>query len=185
MNQTNDISILENQLEGLRVRGVELRADETLFVKAQGIDETIQRNLKERTDLEEKLKKSKEALKLLQGTKKKAVDSVSKMICDKLNEFLPIGEAFFDALDGLSFGWMYDDTKQPYNSLSGGQKCIFDAALENTLGSNIIVLEAAEMDQSHLMSLLEETAGNEKQVFVNTWFKGFKAPKGFGVVEIR
>lgn len=180
----NDISLLENQLEGLEQNGKDFRAKEALFIKVQGLDESIQKTVKARTNLEKDLKKTKANLKILQDRKKKAVSSITKKICEKLDEFLPVDKSFFDINDGLLFGWEYDNTKQSYNALSGGQKAIFDSAMESMLGSNVVIVEAGEIDKGHLASLLEDLSGNKKQIFVSTWFDDIVVPDGFDVVRI-
>lgn len=184
MTDTSLIELLEQQLEGLIVQGKDARAKENLFVKAQGIDIVIKKNQGEKKVLAKNLTLEKEALAELKTRKKTAVAMVAGKICEKLDEFLPIGNSFFEADEGLSIGWIYQDKKQPYNSLSGGQKQIFDAALENLLGSNIMIIEAGEIDKDHLMALLEDIAGNDKQVFINTWFDEFQAPEGVEVCKV-
>lgn len=180
-----DIKILENQLEGLKTKGIESRAKEALFLKAQGIDTAIQKAKADKETLATSLEKTKTKLKGLMDDKKKGVNSSTALICAAIDEFLPIGKSFFDASDSLSFGWEYEGTKQRYNSLSGGQKVIFDTALENLLGSNIMIVEAGEgVDKNHLEALLEDLQKNEKQVLVCTWYDDFHAPDGFDVVKI-
>lgn len=180
----DDLKILEDMLSGLVTKGKELADKEALFIKSQGLDESIQRNQKEKQELELGLIDLKDDLKALKADKKEAVGSVSEKICAKLNEFLPVGKAFFDISEGLLIGWEYEGTRQPYNSLSGGQKAIFDSALENLLGSNIAIIEAGEIDSEHLTSLLEDLAETGKQVFVNSWHKVEIIPKEFEVVEV-
>lgn len=184
MSEMTDISILENQLEGLEANGKDLRAKEALFIKAQGLDESIQRTIKDRDIIKTDLEKTKKDLKTLQDKKKKAVSSITEKICKSVDEFLPIGKSFFDIDDSISFGWEYDGIKQSYNSLSGGQKQQFDPALENMLGSNIMIIEAGEIDKNHLTSLLEDLSGNEKQVFVSTWFDDIEIPEAFKKVVV-
>ena len=179
-----DLKILKDMLAGFETKGKELRVKESLFIKAQGLDEAITRNQNEKTELELELKAYKEDLKELKAEKKTAVDSVAKKICNKIDDFLPIGESFFDASDAFLLGWVYGGIKQPYNSLSGGQKSIFDAALENLLGSNILVIEGAELDKNHMQSLLADLADNKKQIFINSWFSDIKTPDEFELVEV-
>jgi len=180
------LKYLEDMLSGLEEKGKKLIVDEALFIKSQGLSEAIERNRTEVETLTTELKKSKEDLKKLKADKKAALAKVSETICAKLDEFLPVGKSFFDAEDKLSIGWEYEGNKQPYNSLSGGQKQIFNPALENLLGSNIMIVEAAEIDKDHLTTLLEDLSKVNKQIFVNTcWSDGVVVPKEFEVVEVK
>ena len=162
-----DIQLVKNQIAGLIAKGQELRKKEAVFLKLQGINEEIEKTNGERLETKIKLAKEKKKLKGLVKKKNAAVAESTGKIAEKMKEVLPIGDAVFNVSDGLSIGWK-DTNTVPYNGLSGCQKQIFDTALAHMLDSNIIVLEAAELDNDHLAAALEDLAKMDKQVLVCT-----------------
>ena len=179
-----DTKIMQDQITGMIEKGKLLRADEKIFIKTQGIEETIIKNqndaAKEKTDLETE----KETLKGLKTKKTKAVSASAKKIIDKMNEVLPLKNAVFDCVDGLVMGMQDGDTVLRFNSLSGGQEHEMKAALNNVLGANIIVVEGAELDSERMAAVLEDLVNVDKQIIINTCHPIDSVPDVFDVVEL-
>lgn len=78
-----------------------------------------------------------------------------------------------------------DGSVTAFNGLSGGQEKAFHAALSNVLDANILIIEAAEIDNQRLSALMEDLAGSEKQVIINTCHNAsLNIPGDFQVVEL-
>jgi tetrahydromethanopterin S-methyltransferase subunit B len=182
-----DLQMMNDQLTGLIAKGKELRKKEAVFLKSQGINEEIEKATQDREDLIHDLDVAKKERDSLITKKNKAVAEAVADIASKMNEILPVGRAVFDIDDdngGLLIGWAIDTTVIPYNGLSGGQKQIFDAALAHVLQANIIVLEAAELDQDHILAALEDLGNIDAQVLVSTCHQVSEVPKTFTKVEV-
>lgn len=167
----SDIQMLKDQLEGLIAQGKKLREKEAFFLKLQGINEELEKANQEKAELAEKLAEAKEKRDSLKAQKKDAVSKTAEKIIEKLDSTLPAGNAVFEISEenGLFIGWNVDKTVKPYNGLSGGEKQIFDTALANVLDADLIIVEAAELDDANLIATLHELGKLEnKQVLVNT-----------------
>jgi len=179
-----DTKIMIDQISGMVVKGTALRDDEKIFIKAQGISETIIKSqndvAQERSDLEAE----KENLKSLKAKKTKAVSGSAKKIIAKMNEVLPLKNAVFDCVDGLIMGMDDNGTTLRFNSLSGGQEHEMKAALNNVLCANILVIEGAELDHDRMAALLEDLVDIDKQILINTCHDTGPVPVGFNVVEL-
>lgn len=181
-----DKKIIEDSITGMIAKGENLRKDEAVFLKIQGINETIVKTevaRDENVDLLAAERKNKKALLL---KKHVAVSDSANKIIDKLNEVLPESNAVFGCTEGLVMGMRNPDgTVTAYNGLSGGQLQAFNAALSNVLDANILIIEAAEIDDQRLSGLLEDLVGSDKQVIVNTCHASYCAiPEKFQVVEL-
>lgn len=180
----SDIQIMQDQVDGLIANGKKLREKEAIFLKVQGINETIVKTELERETTIKEIAEAKEKKKKLVEKKNNAVATSAKKIIERMNSVLPIGKAVFDCADDLVIGWKVGKTAKPYNGLSGGEKQIFDAALAHVLNANIIVLEAAELDNKRLLAALEDLATIDKQVIVNTCHPVDVVPDPFVKVEL-
>jgi len=182
-----DKQIIQDQISGLIESGKALRAQEAVFLKMQGINEEIEKTRADQEENKEKLVKAKDNLKKLVTQKNDAVRQVTSKIVDKMTEVLPTGQAVINLDDGLFIGWEVDISTgvyTPYNGLSGGQKQIFDGALSHVLDANIIVLEAAELDNDHMLAVLEDLAGIDKQCLISTCHPVDVVPDGFVKIEL-
>ena len=160
-----DLEILKAQGNGLIEKKKALRATEALFQKAKGIDETIASTQKENTVTCDQIVTLKAEIADLKNQKTKALSSTAESLAEKMGEVLPYGKAAFRIDDdGVFIGW----DKTPYDGLSGGEKAMFDTALCHALKANIIVIEAAEVDQNSLKDLLEKLKDHESQIIINT-----------------
>lgn len=180
-----DIQMMKDQLNGLIEKGKDLRKKERVHLKLQGINEEIEKTGQEREQYRQDLEKAKEERDELVKKKKDAVAEAAEKIASKMDEILPVGQAVFDMTDGLVIGWADGGGKTtPYNGLSGAEKQIFDTALAHVLDANIIVMEAAELDEDHILASLEDLAKTEKQVIVNTCHSVETIPDPFVKVEV-
>lgn len=180
-----DIQMMKDQLNGLIEKGKALREKERVHLKLQGINEEIEKTGQEREQYRQDLEEAKGKRDELVKKKNDAVAETAEKIASKMDEILPVGQAVFDMTDGLVIGWADGEGKTtPYNGLSGGEKQMFDSALAHVLDANIIVLEAAELDDDHLLASLEDLAKTEKQVIVNTCHPIDTVPEPFVRVEV-
>ena len=183
----NQKQILTDQITGLTEKGKGLRTQEAIFLKLQGINETIEKTKQEKTKLITDLETAKADKKSLIAQKNEAVSASFSKIIDKMNEVLPTGEAVINLDDGLFIGWETDIAKgiyTPYNGLSGAQKAVFDTALGHVLDANIIIMECAELDDDHMLAVLEDMCRVEKQVLLATCHKVETVPEAFRMVEV-
>lgn len=186
--EEKNMQLSRDMLTGLKSRKAQLEADEKIFVKVSGLNEEIEKASQDREKAKEELAQAK---KRRDDSKFKKAQSVAKtvdMIADKMNQVLPFGQAFFsyeevDEKFSMSIGWRNDGKTTPYNGLSGFEKETFDAALANVLDADIIVIEADHADEENFPKLLDQLAGLDKQVIVNTWRK-VDAPEPFVVMEV-
>lgn len=179
-----DIEILKDQVNALAQKNRELRKKETAFLRLQGIGEEIEKASGDRESLQKALKEAEEEKKTLLKKKKDAVSESLQKIMDRMNEVLPIGEAFLVYEDKSVFiGWKTGERITPYNGLSGGEKQIFDTAIAHILNANILVLEAAELDNQHIAAALEDLEKASTQVIVNTCHTPPHVPESFVVVS--
>jgi len=179
--------ILTDSISGLISKGQTLRAQEAIFLKLQGINETIEKTKQERTKTQTDLETAKATKKELIAKKNAAVSASFSKIIDKMNEVLPSGQAAISLDDGLFIGWEVDietGVYTPYNGLSGAQKQIFDAALGHVLDANIIIMECAELDDDHMLAALEDMGAVDKQVLFSTCHPVATVPESFVVVEV-
>lgn len=180
----SDIQMMKDRITGMISQGEQLREKERLFLKVQGINEEIEKANQDRSATAKELKKAKEKKKGLIEKKNKAVAGAAEKITEKMNEVLPIGNAIFECSDGLTIGWKDGKEFTPYNGLSGGQKQVFDTALAHVLDANIIILEAAELDEDHILAALEDLSGLDKQVIINTCHPVKTVPESFVKIEL-
>ena len=181
----SDIQMIKDQIKGLIGKGKILRSNEAIFLKIQGIKEEIEKTNLEREDTHKKLEKAKTENKKLVDKKNSAVNEATGKISAAMNEILPVGSAVFNLGNGLDIGWKIENKITPYNGLSGAERQIFDTALAHVLNANIIVLEAAELDDNHLQAALEDLGKIDAQVIVNTCHNVDITPKPFVKIELK
>ena len=187
----SDIRDMQQLVTGLKQRKLNLEADEKIFLKLSGINEEIEKANQDKFGYEEKLTDAKELRDQAKKKKSAAVAETVTKIERKMNAVLPSGRAVFaysqdeNEKFNMTIGWNDDKKTTPYNGLSGGQKQIFDTALANVLDANIIVIEAAELDNENLIKTLEQLSKLDKQCIVNTChaIEG-EIPEPFKVIEV-
>ena len=186
-----DIQTMKNLVTGLSQKKKNLRADEAIFLKLTGINEEIEKASQEKTEIEEEITEAKKARDSAKAKKAAAVSETTAEIAGQMNQVLPFGSAIFsydeddEGKRSMKIGWEKEEKTTPYNGLSGGEKQIFDAALANILEANIIVVEAAELDEGNLHKTLKELAKLDKQCIVNTCHPiTGDIPETFKVIEV-
>lgn len=188
-----DIQAMKDQVNGLIEAGKQLRVKEAAFLKLQGKNEEIEKALQAKTSLEEKHTEAKENLAALLKRKNDAVSKTMSAIAEKMGEVLPVGTAIFERNDddenqtrkGFYIGWKVDGKEKPYNGLSGGEKQVFDAAIAHVLNANIIVLEAAELDDDHILAAFGDLGSLENtQVLINTCHHVENVPEPFIKIDL-
>ena len=183
---------IEQAVEFIEQNLENLQQDEAAFLKISGINEQIEQANQDKSEYEEEISKAKEKRDQAKSKKAAAIGKITGKIAAKMNQVLPFGEAVFDYdedEDGkraMKIGWRVENSQTPYNGLSGGEKQIFDAAMANVLDSDIIVVEAAELDSENFQKTLQELAKLDKQVLVNTCHPVDAAliPDNFEIVEV-
>jgi len=176
-----DIETIRDQIAGFEAKRKQLEQAEKLFLRAQGMkieEEKIRDGL---AGKEKALQDKRDAIRELRIQKAVAVGASIQALSVKMGEVLPYGKAIFEIEDGkVSILW---DNK-PYNALSGGEKVIFDGALTHALEADVLIYEAAEVDESNLSALLHQLAKADTQVIVNTWSVPTSIPEEFQVVSL-
>ena len=187
----SDIKTMQELITGLKAKKKNLEADEKVFLKLSGINEEIEKANQDKAGFETELTEEKGRRDFSKGKKAAAVAETTSQISKKMNTVLPYGSAVFTYIEDdegqrdLKIGWDLDGIKTPYNGLSGGEGKIFDAALAHVLDANIIVIEAAELDDDKFLATLEELSTLEKQIIVNTCHHvNCKIPEPFKAIEV-
>lgn len=187
-----DIKIIEQQIQGLIEKGKELRKKERIFLKASGIEESIEKYKQEVVTLESDIEAKKEELAELKAQKAEAVRNTLIAMQDKITELLPVGDGVAHITDDGSFilGWLKPGKALvPYEGLSGGEKVIFGNALGGALLSKatnkMLIMECAEIDDENLskqLKVLEKVKGT--QTILNTCHRPKAIPKAFNLIEL-
>lgn len=198
----SDVKTMKELIAGLNQKKKNLRADEKVFLELVGINEEIEKANQDKAGFDEELTAAKKIRDVSKKEKADAVAETTSKIAEKMNVVLPFGSAVFTYAEDdegkrdLKIGWsvggimnvgvLCGEKTTPYNGLSGGEKQIFDAALANVLDANIIIVEAAELDDDNLIKTLEELSKLDKQVIVNTCHSpvGLKIPENFKIIEV-
>jgi hypothetical protein len=183
----NEKQILRDQISGLIEKGKGLRQTERTFIEIQTRNKDIEAAIHERDIAEGEMDLAKADLAGLKRKKATAVKATFDKITAQMGEVLPDGSAIFEYYDdeddgktGLHIGWNVDGRHKPYNGLSGGEKQTFDAALAHVLKSDLIILEAAELDQSRILAALEDLGQiKDKQVLICTCHEPASVPASF------
>lgn len=182
-----DMKLLQDQIDGLKGKREELRRDQTAFIKAQGLDEEVEKLRNEAIRYTKDAEAVKGRIKELVGRKNKAIQTTADKFAATMGAVLPEGKAAFTVSDdGEAFlGWQRaDGVMIPYAGLSGGEKVFFDAALAFALQGNVIIQESAELDGKHLMESLEKYSGGEVQVIVSSCHEPNGLPKGWKEIRL-
>jgi len=186
----SDIQTMNQMITGLQQKKKNLQADETVFLKLSGINEQIEMASQDAHGYKSELLEAKKVRDDAKRKKAAAISAIVIKIEKKMNEVLPSGESVFAySVDenekyNMVIGWKEGETVTPYNGLSGMQKQVFDTALAHVLDADIIVLEAAELDQENMQKTLEILSKLDKQVLVSTCHSVSHVPENFIVVEV-
>ena len=190
------MEMLSAKINGLQASLKNLRETERSFIKANALDEQIQKAGSDRAKIEEDLEEIKSDKTALKALKSNLMDSVCGRVADAVSELLPDGAAVVRIEDGKLFigrQLTHDGPRVSYLGLSGGERVLFDAALSNALLSDsdhkVLVVEAAECDQESLSGILLRISGMHPdcQVIVNSWFDFLQPeelPDGWDLVKL-
>jgi len=166
-----DAELLKNQISGLEAKLKTLRESSDRHHKAKGLAEEEERARADMGRLETKNQAVKEEIAELRGRKSEALQATAAALSLKMAEVLPEGKPAFEVVDREVFiGWELPDRgKVPYAGLSGGQKAIFDKALEYALagkGEKVLIVEAAELDGENLVEAMARLSALPEDVQV-------------------
>jgi len=166
------MDILKDRITGLRARIFELDGHKDLFIKAQGLDESVQ---KIRVQIEKdatELKGLKDDMKDLKKKKAGIVATATVKLSETMSSVLPEGKAIIhiDENGKCFIGWLKaGDTKpRPYFGLSDGEKKAFNPALVHALKGNVNLIEAAEVDDKRLQVLIDKYGKSDVQTIFAT-----------------
>lgn len=165
---------LNYQLDGLRNRLDELKRIEAVLLKHQGIQEQVDQKRKECSDFSEEICDIQDQIKEIEEQRRKSVGKTKDTIENRMNSILPDKNAVVDFKEdgglvmGLHFPMGEERFIVEYSALSGGQKVMFDAAIQVAMGCSTVVIEAAELDNENLKVMLNSLKEMDLQVIVNT-----------------
>jgi chromosome segregation ATPase len=188
-----DTNILENQIKGLRDRLIILRIEEGKFLMAKGLEEEIEALIESAGTARTKLAEAKKTLAALKEQKAQAVAGTVEKLGQEMGRILPEGEGVMKIEDdgSVTLAWKNRGGRVvPYSGLSGGQRILYDAALAHALLGNathpLLILEAAELDETRLAQALEHIAATNPaaQLLVNTCHNPAAIPAGWAVVDL-
>lgn len=187
-----DIQLLNNQLQGLASKLLELRKNKSKFDKAQGLQEQEEKLKAEIQKGEGDILTVKKDLASLKSEKAVAVKATAEALASEMGKILPEGKAYFDVVAGgkVVLGLDRDGRKSPYEGLSGGEKVSFGGALSSVLlgdsQNKTIIIEGAELDEEHLWAMLNliSKEGGDTQYIVNTCHRPEEIPEEWKVVTL-
>jgi uncharacterized protein YhaN len=188
-----DTQLLEQQLQGLQAKLIELRQGEALFHKASGLEQEAEKARQEAEEKEIELQAAKEDLAELRNQKARAMGATAEALSTAMSAVLPEGKAIFEVSEegAVFIGWEKPDgSRVPYAGLSGGQQVPFDSALSFALmgkGSKVLIMELAELDQEHLRVTLEhlQNLPSDVQVIAMTCHSKVAVAGPWNVVEVK
>jgi len=185
--------IHDQHVEGIKQALKELRQQESLLTKAQGLDEQLEKSRQRVQKVEKDIKHYKESVSKLETQREQALSASVEAMAETMGKVLPYGRAVFSIQDGKVFlGWDRDDGSPVARSgLSGGELVCFDSALAYALMGNaqqrVVAVEAAELDDAHLGALVQRIISVDKntQILVNTCHKPEGSmPEGWNVIQL-
>ncbi len=181
-----DKQLIQDQITGLTSRIAELRGVRDIHVKMQGLNTEAEKLRGEALEYEKQQGAAKGELSALLCQRAQAVQKTVKGISDRMMEVLPAGNPAIEVTeDGVFIGWHRPDgTKIAYAGLSGGEKVAFDGALAVALKANVLILEAAEMDEKRFSAALSKLSGAGVQAIVSTCYGPKTVPEGWKEVRL-
>ena len=186
----DEIQTMKTMIQGLETRRDDLINARDIFLKAQGLDEQVEKERQKIGELETDIEAFKEDLSAKQDAKKEALRATMLSITVAMNKVIPEGDGCIEINDeGVNIGWFKDNAFRPYDGLSGGEKVIFDSALCYALlagcKNKIIVLEGGELDNKNLDLMISHLSGlKDTQFLVNTCHAPEKTPKGWKTITL-
>lgn len=135
----------------------------------------------------EQEKVAKEAIDTAVEAQRKVVSEVEDMLAKRSKEFLPYGNLrVLDEGKKFDLLWAKDaDTRVSRSTLSGGEQCLFDAAVARILAPEAaVVMEAAEIDDEVLVKFLGDTANADYQIIILTCHEPPTVPDGWKHIKM-
>lgn len=183
------MQMLIDNIAGIEGRITALRAQLALFNEAHGLDKEAEKVRQEAEKYRGEEGDLKTDIASLQKRKNAAIAATGKALAEKMSTFLTSGKAYFEITEdgGTQIGYVNPrGVKVPYNGLSGGEKAQFEPALCSALGATCAIVEAAEMDDTHLTEMLQRVGNldNGMQVICSTCHPPTKPAEGWEVVKV-
>jgi hypothetical protein len=135
----------------------------------------------------EQEKAAKEKIAEAVEAQRKAVQDAEEELARRSKEFLPYGNLrILDEGKRFDLLWAKDgDTRVSRSTLSGGEQCLFDAAVARSLAPTAaVVIEAAEIDDATLTAFLTDTAEATYQLIVLTCHEPPEVPGGWKHIKM-
>jgi len=171
---------LEQQLQGLKARKLELEANEKIFIKVQGLTESMEKTRAEIGGLEDDNTPAKESLSELEYKRAQLIKKPLMIMQESMDSVMPEGKsAIIEITDEneVKFGILSTGPDgvvfSPHAGLSGSEQVMFDQALTFALMKNsdhvILCYEAAEIDDNGLVELIKSLHDQKgAQIIVNS-----------------
>jgi len=181
-----DKNILQDQITGLQAAIIVKRRERDTHIRLQGLNTEAEKLRQEALDYSNKAEAEKVKLSALHAQRAQLVQKTSSALMERMKEVLPAGHPDVEVTeDGVFIGWIRPDgTRIAYNGLSGGEKVAFDAALAMALKANVVIIEAAEMDEKRLSGSLEKLGAAPVQAIVSTCYPPKATPNGWKEVRL-
>lgn len=175
-----EIEEIIDEINRLRVEGLELQGKKAQAQKAVAIDETIAKQETNLADIEKGLSEAKDSLKIAEKAMLDSITASVDQMKAAMSEMLPGEyEPYISVEDGMvNVGLTISGKERPAAGLSGGERSAFLAALEYAMipktDNRLVIVEAGEMDDTRLGSFLATCVEkhSKAQVIVNTWHLG-------------
>lgn len=179
----NDVATVEGFTE--RLTGLEAQAGALRKIKVRS--DAIEGAKLEADKCSAMEKDAKAAIEAALDAQRKVVAEGEELLATRSKEFLPKGNLRI-VDEGRTFDVCWAKTPElrvSRSTLSGGEQCIFDAALAHALAPEaLVVIEAAEMDDGTLGKFLSETAACEYQMLVLTCHPLEDVPEGWTHLQL-
>lgn len=170
MATAESVKMMEERLGGLNQRLVQLRATERIFLQAQALEAQMGTAQAELDGYQKDLEPVKAELAELIKQRADVVNTAIVEFAQRMEEALPEGKASIRVTEEnkVVIGWFVNGTLRPYRALSGGERVSFDMALCHAIGAELIIKEAAELDDKRIELTLAQLAKLPEQVFLVT-----------------
>ena len=176
-------------LAGLETRLSDLRAKQKPLIEYGAVQKHMEAARIASEKASEQEEKAKEDLDGAIEAQKAVVNKAAELLADRSKAVLPRGElSITDDENGLAVCWNRGEGPVVNRrTLSGGEKCVFDAAMGASLAPGALaVIEAAEVDAKHLLALLDYLTSrvDAPALLVLTCHAPAEVPAGWHIVKI-
>lgn len=185
--QVESSDMIQARINGLRLKLIESKRMEADFLRISGIDQNIATQELNRNEAEKALETKKADLESALSERKAASAVAITEFSKRMNDILPLGaiQIDFDANNkGIDIMLINGGIPTRYAALSGGEKVMTDMAITRACGANVILVEAAEMDDATLSKAMDAISGIESlQAFIFTCHTPPSENNGFTVIS--